>query len=136
MESKFIVYPGFASVLLTIILYIKNRIEVGKAFSTKKINIKYLKLYQGNPPDAVDTSRQTLKNQFELPVIFYFLISLLYIHGSINQLDLFFAWIFSISRYVHAYIRISSNYVPKRAMIFILGMVSLLAGWVNFIIRL
>jgi hypothetical protein len=136
MESKFIIYPGFASIILTISLYVKNRIEVGKAFSKKKINVKYVKLYEGSPPYEVDISRQTLKNQFELPVIFYFLISLLYANGSINQFDLICAWIFSISRYVHAYIRISSNYVPLRAIVFILGMLSLLTGWVNFLIRL
>ncbi len=136
MESSLIIYPGFAVVVLTFLLYTKNRIEVGKAYSEKSIKGSYLKLYQDIPPEHVEISRQTLKNQFELPVLFYFLVILLYVKGSVSQLDLILAWIFAVSRYIHAYIRLSSNYVPRRAMIFIVGMLSLLAGWVNFLIGL
>ena len=136
MSSTFIIYPGFAVVVLTLILYTKNRIEVGKAFSAKQIKGSYLKFYKDIPPDSVEISRQTLKNQFELPIIFYFLIALLYSNGTITQLDLIFAWIFTMSRYIHAYIRLSSNYVPYRAKMFIVGLIALLAGWINFIIGL
>ena len=136
MKSNLIIYPGFAVVVLTYLLYTKNRIEVGKAYSEKSIKGSYLKLYQDIPPEHVEISRQTLKNQFELPMLFYFLVVLLYSEGTISQIDLIFAWIFAISRYIHAYVRLSSNYIPRRAMIFIVGMLSLLAGWVNFIIRL
>jgi|TARA_B110000438_G_scaffold77253_1_gene77434 hypothetical protein len=136
MESSLIIYPGFAVVVLTFLLYTKNRIEVGKAYSKKSIKGSYLKLYQDIPPEHVEISRQTLKNQFELPVLFYFLVVLLYAEGTISQIDIIFAWIFAVSRYIHAYIRLSTNYIPRRAMIFIVGMISLLAGWVNFIIRL
>ena len=136
MNNALIIYPGCAVVFLTFLLYTKNRIEVGKAFSAKQIKGSYLKLYKDIPPDNVEISRQTLKNQFELPIIFYFLVSLLYIKGSLNQLDLIFAWIFAISRYIHAYVRLSTNYVPRRAKIFIVGLIALLAGWINFIIGL
>ena len=136
MESSLIVYPGFTVVVLTFLLYTKNRIEVGKAFSEKSIKGSYLKLYQDIPPEHVEISRQTLKNQFELPVLFYFLVTLLYVKGSITQLDLILAWIFAVSRYIHAYIRLSSNYVPNRAKMFIVGLIALLAGWINLIIGL
>tara|TARA_B100001123_G_scaffold314473_1_gene351924 strand:+ start:51 stop:461 length:411 start_codon:yes stop_codon:yes gene_type:complete len=136
MESSLIIYPGFAVVCLTFLLYIKNRIEVGKAFSEKSIKGSYLKFYQDKPPEHVEISRQTLKNQFELPVLFYFLITLLYVKGNITQLDLILAWIFAVSRFIHAYIRLSSNYVPNRAKMFIVGLIALLAGWINLIIGL
>ena len=136
MDNTLIIYPGFAIVCLTFLLYTKNRIEVGRAFSNKEIKGSYLKLYKDTPPDYVEISRQTLKNQFELPIIFYFLVALLYIRGNLNQLDLIFAWIFAISRYIHAYIRLNSNYVPNRAKIFIVGCAALLAGWINFIVGL
>ena len=136
MESSLIIYPGFTVVVLTFFLYIKNRIEVGKAFSEKSIKGSYLKLYQDIPPEHVEISRQTLKNQFELPVLFYFLVILLYVKGTLSQLDLILAWIFAVSRYIHAYIRLSSNYVPNRAKMFIVGLIALLAGWINLIIGL
>ena len=136
MNNSLIIYPGFAVVCLTILLYIKNRIEVGRAFSNKEIKGSYLKLYKDTPPYYVEISRQTLKNQFELPIIFYFLVVLIYVRGELNQFDLIFSWIFTISRYIHAYVRLGSNYVPNRAKIFIIGLIALLAGWVNFIVRL
>ena len=135
MEAQLIVYPGFMMVLLTMILYIKNRLEVGKAFQNKEIKSSYLKIYQDIPPDYVEITRQTLKNQFELPILFYFLIALIYGRGNINQLDIVFAWIFVFSRYIHAYVRLSSNYVRNRAKIFIFGFLFLLVGWVNFLIN-
>ena len=136
MEAQLIVYPGFMMVLLTMIIYIKNRLAVGKAFQNKEIKSSYLKFYQDTPPDYLEITRQTLKNQFELPMLFYFLIALIYGRGNINQLDIVFAWIFVISRYIHAYVRLSSNYVPNRAKIFIFGLLFLLAGWINFLIYL
>ena len=62
MEVKLIIYPGFAVVVLTFLLYTKNRIEVGKEFSEKSIKGSYFKLYQDIPPEHVEISRQTLKN--------------------------------------------------------------------------
>ena len=46
MEVKLIVYPGFMMVLLTLMLYIKNRLAVGEAFQNKEIKSSYLKVYK------------------------------------------------------------------------------------------
>ena len=136
MENSLIVYPAFSMVCLTFLLYIKNRLDVGKAIKLKNLEAKYVKLYKLSPPDYVELSRQTLKNQFELPVLFYFLISLLFFRNNINMIDLGLAWSFAISRYLHAYVRLSRNYVPHRAMMFILGLLILLASWISFLVKL
>ena len=46
MDNTLIIYPGFAIVCLTFLLYTKNRIEVGRAFSNKEIKGSYLKLFK------------------------------------------------------------------------------------------
>ena len=135
MESKLIIYPGFSMIVLTVFLYIKNRLAVVSAIKEKSIHFNYLKAYKESPPEYVDITRQTLKNQFELPVLFYFLITLIFINGHVTFFDLIFAWGFSVSRYIHAYIRLSTNYVPVRAKVFILGVVLLCAGWINFLVN-
>jgi len=117
-------------------LYIKNRIDVTKAIKEKKLELKYVKLYNLDPPDYVELSRQTLKNQFESPILFYILICMLFVNNNIIILDLVIAWAYALSRYVHAYVRLSRNYIPHRALIFSLGLLILLAGWINFIIKL
>ena len=121
MESYLVTYPAFALIFLTLFLYVKNRIVAKSAYQSKELEPSYFKTYQGKAPHYVETSRQTLKNQFELPVIFYFYILLLMNFETISILELILCWLFSISRYLHAYIRLSSNHVPYRAMIFTFG---------------
>ena len=128
-----ILYPAIAMMLLTFFLYAKNFLDNVKAVKSKAINFKYFKTYRGEVPDYVTVSRQTLKNQFELPIFFYFLISIILVFDKVSQLDIIFAWLFSASRYLHCYIRLSSNYVPNRAKVFSLGMHVLIAWCAIFL---
>ena len=121
MESYLITYPAFALIFLTLFLYVKNRIDAQIAYKSKDIDPLYFKTYKGKAPEYLETSRQTLKNQFELPVIFYFYILLIMNFENISILELILCWLFSISRYIHVYIRLSSNYVPYRAKVFTFG---------------
>ena len=136
MDNSLIVYPAFSMVCLTFILYIKNRLDVGTAIKEKKLELKYVKLYNIDPPDYVDLSRQTLKNQFESPILFYVLVCMLFVNDNLTNLDLFLAWIYAISRYLHAYVRLSRNYIPHRALLFTLGLVILLVSWISFLTKL
>ena len=136
MNSYLILYPAFLMILLTFFLYIKNRLDASKAYKSGEIEGKYFKTYDGKAPYYLETSRQTLKNQFELPVIFYFLIVLLYINETITIYELILSWSFSISRYVHCYIRLTSNYVPYRAKIFIFGCFTLIVLSIAVLINL
>ena len=119
--------------VLTLYLYVKNFLDNRKATINKSIKFSYFKTYTGEVPDYVAVSRQTLKNQFELPIFFYFLISIILVFDKVSQLDLILAWIFVVSRYLHCYIRLSSNYVPYRAIVFQLGMLVLIAWWIIFL---
>ena len=103
-----------------------------RATKSKKINFSYFKTYQGTVPEYIVVSRQTLKNQFELPIFFYFIISLIVAVDNVKQLDIIFAWLFVVSRYLHCYIRLTSNYIPNRAKVFQFGMVVLIVWWVIF----
>ena len=128
-----ILYPAIAMMILTLFLYVKNSLDNVKAIKTKAINFKYFKTYKGEVPDYVAVSRQTLKNQFELPIFFYFLIAVILVFDKVSQLDIILSWIFVASRYLHCYIRLSSNYVPHRAKVFKLGMLILIVWWVVFL---
>ena len=130
MEKTLILYPAIAMMLLTLFLYAKNFLDNVKAVKSKAINFKYFKTYKGEVPDYLTVSRQTLKNQFELPIFFYFLIAVILVFDKVSQLDLILAWIFVTSRYLHCYVRLSSNYVPYRAKVFLLGMFVLIAWWI------
>ena len=133
MEKELMLYPAALMMFLTLFLYVKNYLDNRKAVTNQSINFSYFKAYHGEVPDYVVVSRQTLKNQFELPILFYFLISLVLVFDNINQLDIILAWIFVVSRYVHSFVRLTSNYVPHRAKIFQIGMFTLIIWLVNFL---
>ena len=126
-------YPVIVLMLLTLFLYIKNYLDNKKAYKNKLVKADYFKIYQGVVPETIELSRQTLKNQFELPVFFYFLVVLLLIFNNITIIDLILAWLFVLSRYIHCYIRLTSNYIPFRAGIFSLGLLFLVGAWINFL---
>ena len=134
MDRILIIYPAFAMILLTYFSYI-IMILIGKKYIDKKeIKYRQFKLYTGVFPDEYEQSRQHLKNQFELPVIFYLLVALLYSLNNLQYIDIIFAWLFVFSRYIHSFIRFKNNYIPYRATVFTLGFVILLTAWINFII--
>ena len=133
MEKTLILYPAISMMILTLFLYVKNYLDNRKATINKSMKFGYFKTYTGEVPDYVTVSRQTLKNQFELPIFFYFLISIILVFDKVSQLDLILAWIFVVSRYLHCYIRLSSNYVPNRSKVFLLGMLVLIVWWVIFL---
>tara|TARA_B100000945_G_C20182808_1_gene503123 strand:+ start:60 stop:482 length:423 start_codon:yes stop_codon:yes gene_type:complete len=136
MNSYLILYPAFLMILLTFFLYLKNRLDANKAYKSGDIKGKYFKTYEGKAPYYLEISRQTLKNQFELPVVFYFLIVLLYINETIMIYELILSWLFSISRCLHCYIRLTSNYVPYRAKIFTFGYFTLIILSIAVLINL
>ena len=133
MEKTLILYPAIGMMILTLFLYGKNYLDNRKATLNKSINFSYFKTYIGEVPEYVTVSRQTLKNQFELPIFFYFLTSLVIAFDNVSQLDLILAWIFTVIRYLHCFIRLSSNYVPYRALFFKLGMLVLTIWWITFL---
>ena len=133
MEKTLILYPAISMMILTLFLYVKNYLDNRKATINKSIKFSYFKTYTGEVPDYVAVSRQTLKNQFELPIFFYFLIAVILAFDKVSQFDIALAWTFVLSRYLHCYIRLSSNYVPNRAKVFKLGMLVLIIWWVIFL---
>ena len=132
MQKTLILYPVILMMLLTLLLYVKNYLDNSRGVKDQSLKFKYFKAYQGDVPEYVAVSRQTLKNQFELPIFFYFLISVILAFDKVSQLDIIFAWIFVISRYIHCYIRLSSNHVPHRAKVFQEGLFIFIIWWVYF----
>ena len=133
MQETIILYPAIMMMILTIFLYVKNYLDNFKAMKNKELSSAFFKAYQGEIPENVEVSRQTLKNQFELPIFFYFLTTLILILKVPTALDIIFAWLFVISRYMHCYVRLTSNHVPFRAKIFTFGFFTLIIWWIIFL---
>jgi hypothetical protein len=75
-----------------------------------------------------------LRNQFELPVLFYVVAGVLWALDAVHVLALAAAWLFAVSRIVHAWIHVGSNYLPNRRRAFTVGwwivaVMALLVAW-------
>ena len=136
MDRILIVYPVFAMVFLTFFALVKMRLVLNKHLKARNIKFSYFKLYKGEIPEEIDQVRDHYKNLFEMPILFYALLLFIYATDNLNKFDLIFAWLFVLFKYIHSYIRLTSNYVPYRAILFIISLCMLLCGWANFIIQL
>src|SRR4051812_43404516 len=70
-----------------------------------------------------------LKNQFELPILFYAVSVALYVSTADNTATVALGWVFVISRYAHSYVHLTSNRLRYRRPAFMLGFATLVVMW-------
>ncbi len=73
--------------------------------------------------------RNSLANQFELPLLFYACCMVLYTTQADNLPAVILAWIFVAARYAHAFVHVTSNDLRYRSPLFALGFAVLVFMW-------
>src|SRR5690606_34327086 len=121
MSVQMILLPLFVQILLTFVLIFSLAIRRQVAFRTGKTRWQEVSLRENNWPKPILQNSFAFSNQFELPVLFYVLTILALITKQADVLFVVMAWIFVLSRIVHAYIYVTSNYVPMRGLSFAVG---------------
>lgn len=129
MNQTTIFWPVLAHVLLIYIVYcVLGRRRYGAVKSGEAKAGQY-KVHSTEPASSV-TGAANLSNQFELPVLFYVLCLTLHVTNGVNYLTLALMWIFVASRYVHAWVHLTSNNLLLRNRSFVFGAVIILLGWI------
>ena len=72
-------------------------------------------------PDDVLKVSINIQNQFQTPVLFYTLAGIFLVLDGVTAGFLLFAWIYIITRLIHTYVHVGTNYVPVRFKVFIVG---------------
>ena len=126
MNSQLILLPIVAQALLTIALYILLNIAKVRAAKAGDVNEQRRGLHDDAWPDYVLKINNCIRNQFEVPVLFYVLAISFAVIDAVNPAVMILASLFVASRLVHAYIHTGSNYVPARRRIFTLGVIIVL----------
>jgi len=126
MNQNLIFLPVLAHVVLTILLYIRLGIEKSKAIKAGNVDRKVAALHDNAWPDNVLKVSNNIRNQFETPILFYVTSILLYLMNAVGVIVFGLAIIYTMSRYIHAYIHTGSNYVPWRLKAFLVGLITLL----------
>lgn len=127
MNSSLVFLPVVVQILLTICLIIRLAALRAKAAQQGLVDESRRALHGDAWPDNVMQVNNSIRNQFETPVLFYVVIILLWLTNGVNIYVHILAWTFVILRVVHALVHIRSNYVPLRRKVFILGGLNLIA---------
>ncbi|MEP5569783.1 MAG: MAPEG family protein [Halioglobus sp.] len=121
MNDQYIFAPVVIQVMLTLGLYVYLAIAKKKAAKLGQVNEERRALHDDAWPDNVLQINNCIRNQFEVPLLFYVLIGVLWSLGAINIYVHLAAWLFVVSRIAHAVVHTGSNYVPLRRRLFMIG---------------
>jgi hypothetical protein len=121
MNHNLIFLPLVIHMGLVFSLYIYLAITKSRAIKDALVDEQRRALHNDAWPDSVLKVNNCIRNQFEVPVVFYVLIILLWVTQSINIVMHSLAWLFVASRIFHAIIHVGSNYVPMRRRAFMFG---------------
>ncbi|RVN53698.1 hypothetical protein CN090_08755 [Sinorhizobium meliloti] len=123
-----IFWPMVAHVALVFALYALLSTRRASLIRTGKIDASLFRENRDEPGESLIV-RNSIANQFELPVLFHLCCVLLYLTEADNLLSLGLAWFFVALRYAHAFIHVTSNRLRYRQPLFMAGFLVLVAMW-------
>lgn len=130
MNGNLLLLPVLLQVVITLVAYFLLSRAKTTAARAGLVDETRRGLHDDAWPDAVRQINNNIRNQFELPVLFYVLVLCLWGLGATGWFVQAVAWLFALSRVLHLYVHAGSNYVPLRRRVFMFGflMVVLLLG--------
>jgi hypothetical protein len=134
MNQVAILYPVFAQVLLTFTVYgllATARARAVAAMTDEQRRDPALMLGRGRWPDDAEKRAANQRNQFELPVLFYAVVAFTLITRAVDTTMIVLAWLFVLSRVVHAAVHLGPNKIQLRGPAFGVGFVILAIMWVK-----
>jgi len=126
IEQKLIFLPVLVQMLLVVSMYFALAVAKTRAIKAGLVDNQRRALHEDAWPESVQKINNNIRNQFQLPVLFYVLATVLYLLNAVGLLTLWFAWAFVVSRIVHALIHAGPNAVPVRFLAWLLGFVCVL----------
>jgi len=133
VQSAALIQPVVALVILTAIVILIMVVFRNFAFVRGAASGRYFKTFTTDKPDEwVERPTRTYMNLLELPVLFYVVCLLMLTTGKFDAVQVSLAYVFVITRYVHAFIYIGFNHVPLRFVAFMTGVLTLVVIWTSF----
>jgi len=121
MTRDWIFVPVVVQVLLTLMIYVRLIKVKIREMRAGRVNLERRALHEDAWPESVLQINNNIRNQFELPVLFYVICVVLWELDAVHALALAAATAFVLSRIVHAVIHLGSNYMPNRRRLFTVG---------------
>ena len=128
-----LIQPVVALVVLTAIACLMMVVYRNLALIRGAVSPRYFQTFTADKPaEWVERPARTYMNLLELPVLFYVACLLMLTTGRFDSVQVSLAWVFVMTRYVHAFIYIGFNYVPLRFVAYLTGVFTLAVIWTRF----
>ena len=125
MAKHLIYWPVLAQLLIPVLVLLLNGKRKSADVKSGQFDREKAAMDNEAWSKPVVLTSKNLANQFQLPVIFYVLCLILASIDAVAMVTLAVAWVFVATRYVHAYVHVSTNYVPFGMRVFLLGSLTL-----------
>ena len=137
MPVSSLMLPVFVQVLLTFIVLLTLARTRGQSLQAGRTPLDKPEVGLGTFTwsDAARKASNNFSNQFEIPVLFYAAVAFALILKQSDQTLVVLAWVFAVSRILHAVIHTGPNIVRWRFMAYLIGVASVLAFWCVLIVR-
>jgi hypothetical protein len=129
LTTEAMLWPMIAHAALIFFLYWLLSRRRFAAVKTGSAEAAQFRQNTQEPPESL-LVHNNLKNQFELPVLFYAACLALYVSTADNAATIALAWLFVLSRYAHSYLHLTSNRLRYRRPAFLVGFFTLMIMWI------
>jgi hypothetical protein len=129
MNQTAIFWPMIAHVALVFGIYFLMFFRRKAAVQAGSTTVSQFRENTKEPTESLFV-RNSLANQFELPMLFHVVCLALYAVQAADVVAVVLAWLFVVSRYLHAFIHVTSNRIRYRQPAFSLGFLLLGIMWV------
>jgi hypothetical protein len=131
MHAKYLFFPVFVQVLLTLGLLGNLGRMRAKAVKNREVKMREVALGQTEPwPEGARAAARSFQNQLEVPVLFYAWALSAMVLARVNLPIVVLAWLFVATRLAHAGVHTGSNKVSLRFQLFFAGVIVLTGAWV------
>ncbi len=132
MSVAAILLPVFVQVGLTFAVLLRLGYVRAAAIRAGAVERDRVVIDETGWPATVRQAGNCFRNQFELPVLFYAVMILALVTRQADGLFVLLAWLFVLSRIVHALVHVTTNDIRLRFPAFMVGVLVLFVMWVQF----
>ena len=121
MTDKMIFIPVLVQIALTLYLYAILLQTKLAAVANKDFDKSRVMLHDDAWPDSVIKINNNIRSQYEIPVLFFVIMLVIWATGTITNFHHIVAWLFVLSRMAHTAIHTGVNTQPRRRQTFTAG---------------
>jgi hypothetical protein len=123
-------------VVLTLVMYLRLVRARFAAVRQGGLELRRLGYDAAAWPEKPRILANAVQSQFELPVLFYAAVLFAFALGAVNWISVILAWLFALSRIVHAMIHTGPNAIRPRLAAFVFGFAVVAVFWAYLTYRI